>query len=326
MLARIFAVAAVVALSAQLAHADTMDDCRQNRWPDLKLKACTAVIDDKATTGQDRVVALTQRGMARVRAGAVAQAIADFSAALQVTSDNVAALRGRAEARLTAGDIGGAIADLNAGIALRPGAVDMFLMRGHAELANGSTDAAIVDFTEAARLDPKSAAALNNRGLAYRKKGDVQKAEADYLAAIALNPLYAQAYANRGYLLEQAGRRAEAIEALKAALLADASLSGAREALARLGVADAVAAESARRIAAGQTLVEANCARCHATGKEGASPNAKAPEFRSLKHRHPLLALREPLARGIAAQHDEMPRFAVTTADVDAIVAYINSL
>ena len=38
------------------------------------------------------------------------------------------------------------------------------------------------------------------------------------------------------------------------------------------------------------------------------------------------MALREPLTRGIAAPHDEMPRFALTNADIDHVVAYINSL
>ena len=45
-----------------------------------------------------------------------------------------------------------------------------------------------------------------------------------------------------------------------------------------------------------------------------------------LHARHPSLALREPLSRGIAAPHDEMLHFALTSAEIDSIVAYINSL
>ena len=41
---------------------------------------------------------------------------------------------------------------------------------------------------------------------------------------------------------------------------------------------------------------------------------------------HPLLALREPLSRGIAAPHDQMPKFALTESEIDRIIAYINSL
>jgi mono/diheme cytochrome c family protein len=54
--------------------------------------------------------------------------------------------------------------------------------------------------------------------------------------------------------------------------------------------------------------------------------NKKAPEFRNLHARHPNLALREPLSRGIAAPHDEMPKFALSGPQIDTIIAYINSL
>ena len=46
----------------------------------------------------------------------------------------------------------------------------------------------------------------------------------------------------------------------------------------------------------------------------------------SLKRRHALLALREPIWRGIAAPHDNMPQFQLTTEQTDAVIAYINSL
>ena len=55
-------------------------------------------------------------------------------------------------------------------------------------------------------------------------------------------------------------------------------------------------------------------------------PNKKAPEFRTLHARHPNLAMREPLSRGIAAPHDEMPKFTLAGPEIDAIVAYINNL
>ena len=45
-----------------------------------------------------------------------------------------------------------------------------------------------------------------------------------------------------------------------------------------------------------------------------------------MQQRHPILALREPLTRGIAAPHDEMPNFALGEAEVDKLIAYINTL
>ena len=141
-----------------------------------------------------------------------------------------------------------------------------------------------------------------------------------------INPIYALAYNNRGYVYESQGRKQDAIENFRTALLLDPSLVGAKKGLERLGGSAAIAARSDELVREGKGLVEKNCAWCHATGPAGASPNKKAPEFRNLHERHPLLALREPLSRGIAARHDEMPDFALSNADVDKIVAYINSL
>jgi len=47
---------------------------------------------------------------------------------------------------------------------------------------------------------------------------------------------------------------------------------------------------------------------------------------RSLDSLYTFLALREPITRGIAAPHDQMPQFAVSDEQVDMIVAYIKSL
>lgn len=106
----------------------------------------------------------------------------------------------------------------------------------------------------------------------------------------------------------------------------DPSLIGARDGLRRLGVRESQLAETQRRVEQGKKLVEQNCSGCHAVGAAGASPNKKAPEFRTLHARHPNLALREPLSRGIAARHDEMPNFALSGPEIDTIVAYINNL
>jgi tetratricopeptide (TPR) repeat protein len=179
---------------------------------------------------------------------------------------------------------------------------------------------------KAIRLNPKSASAYNNRGLAYRKLGKLDEAIADYTSAITLNPIYALAYNNRAYVLEAKGRKDEAMIDYGRALVLDPSLVEASKAQKRLGGTTGFVGESARLVREGQALVEASCSRCHAIGATGASPNPKAPEFRTLQQRHPVMALREPLSRGIAAQHDEMPKFALKHTDIDAIIAYINDM
>lgn len=76
----------------------------------------------------------------------------------------------------------------------------------------------------------------------------------------------------------------------------------------------------------GHALIEANCSRCHATGKSGSSPHEKAPPFRILNRRYPVEALAESLAEGIMTGHSDMPRFVFEPPEVNAIIAYLKSI
>jgi tetratricopeptide (TPR) repeat protein len=308
------------------AAADALADCNQARSLDLKLRACTEIIDGKSATQSEVAQAYRQRAAARAEAGAFERALADFHEAVRLAPDDPAAVSGRAQARLARGDTDGALGDYNRALQLSPNSVALFIGRGHARLVKGMADLAVADFSEAIRLNSKSASAFNNRGLAYRKLGKLDAAVADYTHAIELNPIYALAYNNRAYALEAKGAKAEAAIDYGRALVLDPSLVEAAKALKRLGGGGGLAGESERLVREGQVLVEASCSRCHAVGRTGDSPNAKAPEFRLMQQRHPVLALREPLSRGIMATHDEMPKFALKEAEIDAIVAYINSL
>lgn len=319
-------VACLVGASIDAAVAGPAEDCRTLRLYDLKLAACETVISAPSATPDDKATAYRYRADARTEAGALNDAIADYSAALRLKPDSIAALAGRGRARLAVGDRDGAVADLSEALRRTPRSSSLLLDRGHAHLARGDAQSALADFQDAVRLDPKSATALNSRGLAWRKLGDLDRAQADYTAAIMLNPVYALAYANRGYLHEARGRKKEAFADLQTALLLDPSMASVKEALQRVGSPATLTKESDRRIALGQKIVEDKCSRCHAVGREGTSPHAKAPAFRSLGQRHPLQELRQPLTRGIAAPHDEMPRFRTSTGEIDAIVAYINAL
>lgn len=313
-------------LIAGAARADSLDECLHGRTGQARLAACSAALLAPAIKDEDKARAYRTRGLLRVEAGAVADAIADFTAALKLEPADGASLAGRARAHMVRGDILAAISDYDTAIRLSPGNLQLHLGRGHAYYVKGDAQSAVADFTRALEINPQSANAYNRRGLAYRRSGDTTRAIADYTSAIAINPVYALAYNNRGYAYEAIGRKAEAIADFRAALLLDASLVGARNGLARLNASSKTIAETEARIRAGQALVTTYCAGCHAVGAQGDSPNAKAPAFRFLSARHPGLSLREPLSRGIAAPHDQMPKFALTPDQVDSVIAYINSL
>jgi tetratricopeptide (TPR) repeat protein len=326
MMKRIGLACLVVSAAASGAVADTLADCSQGRNADVRLRACSDVIAAPAYGPDEKALAYRNRGNARADAGASAQAVADFNEAIRLRPNDASGHAGRARAQLALRNVAAAIDDYDAALRLTPASASLYVGRGHARFVKGDLAAAVADFTEAIRLNPNSPSAFNRRGLAHRRSGDLARAIDDYTAAITLNPVYALAYNNRGYVYEAQGRKQDAIADFQSALLLDPSLVGARDGLARLGIPAALLAETEKRVLEGKALVEQNCSGCHAVGGKGASPNKKAPEFRSLHERHPSLALREPLSRGIAAPHDEMPKFALTGPQVDTVVAYINSL
>lgn len=76
----------------------------------------------------------------------------------------------------------------------------------------------------------------------------------------------------------------------------------------------------------GRAFVEANCARCHAVGPKGESPNASAPAFRTLHERYPVENLAESLAEGIVTGHPDMPEFELDQDQIDDLLAYLKTL
>jgi cytochrome c len=76
----------------------------------------------------------------------------------------------------------------------------------------------------------------------------------------------------------------------------------------------------------GRQLAQSNCARCHAIGSEGGSPNAFAPEFRDLRETRSLVDIEQTFAPGQINAHPPMPNFAGTPEDTHALLDYIESV
>jgi len=90
------------------------------------------------------------------------------------------------------------------------------------------------------------------------------------------------------------------------------------------GPGSALAEDAA--ITHGKALVEANCSRCHAVGREDHSKHPEAPAFRTLWQRYPIDALEEAFAEGIYVGHPDMPEFIADPDQIEAIIAYIDAL
>ena len=85
-------------------------------------------------------------------------------------------------------------------------------------------------------------------------------------------------------------------------------------------------AQSSR--SAGEKLVKAQCAPCHAAARTGASPNPKAPPLREIARKYKLEDLEEAFAEGIMVGHQtpEMPALEFEPPQIEALTAYLRWL
>ena len=83
---------------------------------------------------------------------------------------------------------------------------------------------------------------------------------------------------------------------------------------------------SAQDIEAGKAIAQKNCARCHAIGMTGASPNKNAPPFREIVKRYPVENLEEAFGEGIIVGHKEMPEFSFPPEKIGDLLGYLGSL
>lgn len=76
----------------------------------------------------------------------------------------------------------------------------------------------------------------------------------------------------------------------------------------------------------GHAIAEAHCARCHAVGTEGLSPNRHAPVFRTVLGRYHRDVLARELVDGMRVAHAPMPAFQFDPQGTDALIAYLQSI
>jgi cytochrome c len=88
----------------------------------------------------------------------------------------------------------------------------------------------------------------------------------------------------------------------------------------------AAAADNSAQIKAGHQIARRFCARCHAIGEKGQSPNPDAPPFRQIAAKRNVSDLEEALGEGIVVGHPAMPQFRFSGPDVGALIAYLKSL
>ncbi len=95
--------------------------------------------------------------------------------------------------------------------------IDLLLQRGRDALAAGETEVAIEHLTALTDHAPDFAEGWNARATAYFRSGLYGPAMADISRALSLNPQHFGAMSGMGAILEETGRRAQALEVYRAA-------------------------------------------------------------------------------------------------------------
>jgi mono/diheme cytochrome c family protein len=85
------------------------------------------------------------------------------------------------------------------------------------------------------------------------------------------------------------------------------------------------AAELEALAADGRDIAEAQCARCHAVGPYGESPDPRAPVFRTIFQRYNASVLEQELIEGIRVAHP-MPEFHFNPQGTDALIQYLQTI
>ena len=113
-------------------------------------------------------------------------------------------------------------------------AVDLLLRRGEHALAMGDLPAAIDHATAAIDNAPDFAEAYNLRATAFFQMGEYGLSLGDIGRVLALNPRHFGALAGFGMILEELGRKDQALEVYRAALALHPHLHGVLDGVERL--------------------------------------------------------------------------------------------
>jgi len=79
-------------------------------------------------------------------------------------------------------------------------------------------------------------------------------------------------------------------------------------------------------IADGKSIVEMQCAGCHAVDNEGVSPRADAPALSTVLATYDAEALATDFREHIHVGHPDMPDFDFGPLGTDALLAYLQSI
>ncbi len=203
------------------------ESCEGAQNAQLRIDACTSVIQSGGLDRSNLSWAFYNRGVALVGIGQRDQAIEDFDEAIHLNPGNAMAYVGRGMAiddpfdELVVIPIDDAIGNYDQAIRLDPDIAAAYYYRGLTYSSAWQYEQGIQDFNEAIRLDPNYAMIYVSRGIIYEIFGQHDRAISNYNQAIAINPNTVDAYYERGISLINIDQYGAALEDFDQVILID---------------------------------------------------------------------------------------------------------
>ena len=154
----------------------------------VRLQACSSLLDANRITGKDKATALLVRGFALLTKNDFDHAFADFSAAREADPDNVAAIDGQAQVYWRKGQDDLAMAAYNLALQKRPNYGGAYNDRGLIYIRKGAWQSALDDYNATVKYTPKLLVGWTNRGRVRTMMKDYDGALSDFAEAAKLDP------------------------------------------------------------------------------------------------------------------------------------------
>ena len=155
-------------------------------------------------------------------------ALLDVDEAIKLDPSNPEYYLTRATVDVAASHLDQALSDIASAVARKPDHAGAYSMRAGIQIERGEFDEAIASAEQAIRFQPHHAGAFNNRGLAHLRKGEMQAAIADFSQALEFVPQHADALTNRGVAYQSLGQLDKALADWTQVLRADPRAVDAR--------------------------------------------------------------------------------------------------
>lgn len=178
---------------------DTWQKCRAND-PDVRLSACSRLIDAGNGTPAELASAYYARGNAYRQKSLFALALEDFNAAIAANPALSDAYGDRGITLTILGRFADAIPDFTRVIETYPKLAYAHYNRGLCYELLGLDDLAIEDISRSIEIEPRAEFRFERRGTIYFRKTLFDEALADYEEALIINPQYAPALYGRGII------------------------------------------------------------------------------------------------------------------------------